>query len=113
MAKKVIPTRIVYTYDEAMKEMFQGEEIYKLVNDDFERIDSHEDLETYSKEDKFYSCILSDEGFIRALSEDKELTKHYADTMEMSTCSNCGYSWKTEEMAIILVLNILKLNILV
>jgi hypothetical protein len=89
------PARIMYTYDEAMKEMFNGEAIYELDNEDFKRIDSHEDLETFDKERDFYSCILNFDGFLEALAQDKKVVDILTQEDRITHCNDCGYSWKT------------------
>jgi hypothetical protein len=89
------PVRIMYTYDEAMAEMFNGEAIYELDNEDFKRIDSHEDLETFDKERDFYSCILNFDSFLEALAQGKKVVDILTQEDRISHCDSCGYSWKT------------------
>lgn len=61
--------RLVYTYDEAMKEMLNGEEIHEIFEGEFERIDSHEDLEVCHPHDDFYSQEVNCDIYFNAINK--------------------------------------------
>jgi hypothetical protein len=68
---KVLPIkkyRLVYNYDEAMKEILNGEEIHEIEDGEFERIASHEELETCHPHDDFYSQEIGYNIYIDAIN---------------------------------------------